>query len=116
MPIQTLHHINYVVKDLGKSAEYMKTVLQQKPIFESLGNRGAETARFQLGETWLVLVAPYDENSVVGQILKERGEGLFLLSLSTDDLESQIAELEQNGISMSDSGVRKGLANCMCMT
>ena len=111
MTINKIHHINYVVKDLAASSQYLQKLLQQEPVFETLNNRGAETARFQLGDTWLVLVAPNDEQSVVGQILKTRGEGLFLLSLSVDDLEQQIEKLEKQGITMNETGARKGLAN-----
>ncbi len=47
--------------------------------------RGAKVARSRLGESWFVLVAPYDPNSVPGKHLADNGEGFFLLSLSVDN-------------------------------
>lgn len=44
-------------------------------------------ARSRIGESWLVLVAPYDPESVPGRYLEEHGEGFFLLSLAVDDPE-----------------------------
>ena len=49
--------------------------------------RGARVARSRIGESWLVLVAPYDPDSVPGRYLEEHGEGFFLLSLAVDELD-----------------------------
>ena len=46
--------------------------------------RGAKVARSRLGESWIVLVAPYDRDSVPGQHLVKHGEGFFLLSVAGD--------------------------------
>lgn len=37
-----------------------------------------------MGEAWLVLVCPWDAESVPGKFLDEHGEGFFLLSAGTD--------------------------------
>ena len=47
---------------------------------------------------------PTTEDSTVGQILKDRGEGLFLISLEVDDLEQTIAELDDK---YTDKGLSK---------
>lgn len=47
--------------------------------------RGAKVARSRVGESWFVLVEPYDPASVPGQHLAKHGEGFFLLSLATHD-------------------------------
>ena len=60
--------------------------------------RGAHVARSKVGESWIVLVCPYDPDSVPGRHLAEHGEGLFLLSLGVEDLDSQLERLAARGI------------------
>jgi len=62
-----------------------------------LTQRGVRTARVKLGNTWLILVQPLTNDSVPGKHLAKFGEGFFLLSLETDDLESEIVRIEDNG-------------------
>ena len=104
-----IHHINLLVADLAEAIRRWSGLLGNcPPILEDLPTRGVTTARFDIGGTWLVLVAPTAEGEPM-RILRERGEGLFLLSLSVDDLDQ--AALEE---SIKDCGAlslpRVGLA------
>ena len=111
MTSSAVHHINFLCKDLKASADWMSRLLNQTPEMEQLSGRAVLTAKFNLGGAWLVLVQPTTEDSTVGQILKDRGEGLFLISLEVDDLEQTIVELDDKGIHMDDKGPRQGLDN-----
>ncbi len=81
-----IHHVNFLVYDLDSAIPEFENRLKLPP-FEIVDHppRGARIARSQLGESWFVLVAPYDESSVPGRHLAEHGEGFFLLSFGTDD-------------------------------
>lgn len=103
MPV-SIHHINWLVRDIHQSVERFSVFLEQTATIEYLPERNVDTARFELGGSWLVLVAPRTQDSVVGRILTERGEGLFLLSLSGLDNLSD-AQLKQ----MDPAGCRQGL-------
>jgi methylmalonyl-CoA/ethylmalonyl-CoA epimerase len=85
----SVHHINFVVRDLNEACARFERDLGLGP-FECLDHapRGAQVARSRVGESWLVLVAPYDPESVPGRYLEEHGEGFFLLSLGVDTLEN----------------------------
>jgi len=106
-----VHHINYVVKNLAASVNYLSALLNQQPVYESLPLRGVDTARFELNGVWLVLVQPLSEQGEVANILKQRGEGLFLLSLATQSLDETLIQLEKKGINGSNKGPRQGLLN-----
>ena len=80
--VNSIHHINFVVHELQPQIEYLRTLLQSEPIIEDLPTRKVKTARFCLSGVWIVLVQPLSTESEVAQILAERGEGLFLLSLN----------------------------------
>jgi len=107
--INSIHHINYVVKDLVPQIAYLEKVLGCKPIIEGLEGRNVKTARFPIGDAWIVLVQPLSEEGEVARILAERGEGLFLLSLGIDNLDSSLNTLKKRGIQGDAKGPRKGL-------
>jgi methylmalonyl-CoA/ethylmalonyl-CoA epimerase len=92
--ITHIHHINFVVADLKKSSDYFAKLLQQQAIVENLTRRNVKTARFEIGESVLVLVQPLSEEGVVAQILASKGEGIFLLSFATDSIDKTLLDLE----------------------
>lgn len=85
----SVHHINFVVRDLDEACARFEESLGLLP-FEIVDHapRGSRVARSRVGESWLVLVAPYDSDSVPGRYLDEHGEGFFLLSLGVDAIEN----------------------------
>ena len=108
--LTSIHHINFVVKDLQASVTAYKQTLGLTDFeFADLPERGVSTARVQLGGVWLVLVSPHDENSVPGRHLKKHGEGFFLLSFGVDDLEASLADFAAHGVIPSPDIIRQGL-------
>jgi methylmalonyl-CoA/ethylmalonyl-CoA epimerase len=109
--IQSIHHINFVVKELQPAVDYLQILLKCPAIVEALPKRQVKTARFPLGEAWLVLVQPLSDEGEVARILQERGEGLFLLSLGTDSLADCFEQLAGTAIQPDAKGQRQGLDN-----
>ena len=95
--VNSIHHINFVVRELAPQIEYFRTLLQCEPIIEDLPIRQVKSARFLLSGVWIVLVQPLSNEGEVARILAERGEGLFLLSLNVDSLDESIEKLSQQG-------------------
>jgi methylmalonyl-CoA/ethylmalonyl-CoA epimerase len=57
--VKKIHHINFLVKDLDAAEQRYRALLGLGPaIREALPERNVLTARFRLGESWLVLVQP----------------------------------------------------------
>ncbi|MBU2979359.1 hypothetical protein [Alteromonas sp. C1M14] len=106
--VKNIHHINFLVRELDKAVAAFAKVTDSQPIFEPLSSRGANSARFQLGDTWLVFVSPTDKNGIIASILEEKGEGVFLISFGTDDLSKTLDGLAGNP---RNGQMRKGLAN-----
>lgn len=84
-----IHHINFIVRDLDEAMPRFEKTLGLPP-FDVIDHapRGARVARSRIGDSWFVLVAPYDVASIPGRYLDEHGEGFFLLSLCADELGS----------------------------
>jgi methylmalonyl-CoA/ethylmalonyl-CoA epimerase len=95
MAATRIHHINFVVRDLDAACKDFAERLHTGPfVVVDHAARGARIARTRIGESWLVLVAPYDANSVPGRFLAEHGEGFFMLSIGSDDLDTDFPNAE----------------------
>jgi methylmalonyl-CoA/ethylmalonyl-CoA epimerase len=107
-----IHHINFVVKDLGAAVKQYEKLFGL--LFENTENhpsRPVATARCKLGEVWLVLVQPLQDDCVPGKVLKEKGEGFFLISYEVDDLSKTIDNIKSQGGEMIDLEPREGISN-----
>ena len=107
-----VHHINFLVADLENAAERYKDLFGLEPAeIETLPDRGVKTARFDLNGVWLVLVQPVDDESEPARILREQGEGIFLISFEVDDLEDARKRLVAKGAINESATARDGLLN-----
>ncbi|MDJ0760695.1 MAG: VOC family protein [Woeseiaceae bacterium] len=105
-PPKRIHHINFLVRDMEAAIRLYEESMGLPP-FVTIDHdiRGSRIARSKIGDTWFVLICPYDDDSVPGRHLKEHGEGFFLLSLGVNDLEEHLRQLEQE-----DRGaIRRGI-------
>lgn len=110
--ISHIHHINFIVKNLDSAvAQYRKRLNLGEFIIDTLALRGVKTARIKLGDTWLVLVQPTNETGFPASFLNEHGEGFFLLSLGTDDLDAQLKNFEKTYTKSPHVERRRGLEN-----
>jgi len=110
MPPTRIHHVNFVVNDLEEAMARFERALGVDS-FELIDYRprGARVARARIGESWLVLVCPYDPESIPGRYLAEHGEGFFLLSLGYEDIVQQLERVEASGIDPVDQVPRAGI-------
>lgn len=109
--ITHIHHINFLVQNLENAVNQYEKLPGIGPFeFDQLEQRAVRTAKTRLGDTWLVLVQPVDEESIPAKHLKEHGEGFFLLSLGTDNLENSLDKVKNSQIALQGSQ-RAGLDN-----
>lgn len=96
--ISGIHHINFLVRDLDEAEARYRQLLGLGPALRGeLPGRGVLTARFRLGDSWLVLVQPTGDEGEPARMLREQGEGFMLLSLSVDDLDAALADTRAAG-------------------
>ena len=110
--LKRVHHINFLVADLDKAVERYKDLFGLKTIeIEMLPERGVVTARFDLNGVWIVLVQPVDDESEPARILRQQGEGVFMISFGVDDLDGARAKLVEKGAISESATARDGLQN-----
>ena len=106
-----VHHVNLLVRDIESAKRAYRANFNIDFIDESLPSRGVLTSRFRVGESWVVLIQPIAEGEPMRQ-LRERGEGLFLLSLGVvqteDAVQAHFRNNDQTGGALSD--VRDGIS------
>lgn len=101
-----VHHVNLLVRDLESAKRAYRANFNIDFIDESLPSRGVLTSRFRVGESWVVLIQPIAEGEPMRE-LRERGEGLFLLSLGVvqteDAVQPHVRNNDQAGGVLSDA-------------
>jgi len=107
-----VHHINFLVADLDQAVDRYKDLFGLESVeIEMLPERGVATARFDLNGVWIVLVQPVDDESEPALILKQKGEGVFLISFGVDDLDDAREKLVAKGAISESATARDGLRN-----
>lgn len=110
MPPNRIHHLNFVVRDLEAAMARFEQVLDLEPFsLVDHAPRGANVARARVGDSWLVLVCPYEADSVPGRHLARHGEGFFLVSFGVEDLTARLEELDAQGLGPEDRSSRAGI-------
>jgi len=108
--VPVIHHINFLVRDLDLAEQRYRELLGlPAAIRDELPARSVRTARFKLGETWLVLVQPLGEEGEPARHLREHGEGFFLISFGVDDLDAAMARASAAGADFTSAQPRQGL-------
>lgn len=109
--IACIHHVNVLVHNLPAAMRYYERRLGiVEMIREALPARGVDTARFRVGDSWVVLVSPTDAASLPGRHLAKHGEGLFLISFGVDDLAAALDAWRRDASEPGSPMLRNGLA------
>jgi methylmalonyl-CoA epimerase len=99
-----IDHVVIATEDVGEAAQLWDRNLGLKPdasLDRPLGS-GLKVARLPIGDAFLELVQPVGEPGHFARQLKERGEGIFSISIEVDDLDDAVAFLRDKGATVSD--------------
>lgn len=105
LKIKKLDHVVIATEDLADSAQRFEANLGLKaeaPVSRPLGS-GFQVARLPVGDAFLELVQPVADEGRFAEQFRERGEGMFSISIEVDDLEAAVAYLRDKGARVSDS-------------
>jgi len=97
--IKRLNHIGIVVKSIDETINQLASIFGAVEIGrKTIADRGQTSALVNIGDFKLELMEPYGEDGVVPKFLKNHGQGLHHISVTTDDLEDVDDKLMKNGV------------------
>jgi methylmalonyl-CoA/ethylmalonyl-CoA epimerase len=96
-----LNHVGIVVKNLEEAGKMCVDILGLEPweagTLELKGPKGIRIKLFRIGNNSIELIEPVGTRSRAYRQLKEKGEGLFHLSIFTDDFDAEVKALREKG-------------------
>ena len=109
--MKRLEHLGIAVADLASAEKIFEDVLNVKPYKrEEVADEGVITSFFQTGDSKVELLESTTEDGPIARHIAKRGPGLHHVAFLVDDLESEMARLEQEGYRVI-SGPKNGADN-----
>jgi hypothetical protein len=100
--------VSLAVEDLHSSATGYERLLGRPPdAVEDVPALPARRARFQIGDFQIDLLQPASAEGGLAAYLRERGEGLFLVTLAVRNLEEAVRLLRERGTAVGDPTPRR---------
>jgi methylmalonyl-CoA/ethylmalonyl-CoA epimerase len=99
-----IDHVAIATEDMADAAvrwEHNLGLRVEERVSRPLGS-GFDVARLPVGDAFIMLIQPVEEEGRFAEQLKERGEGLFSVSIEVDDLDEAVAYLRGKGTQVSD--------------
>jgi methylmalonyl-CoA/ethylmalonyl-CoA epimerase len=101
--ITNLDHVVVAVNDIDAATETWQgnfgLTLERKG--ENAG-LGIKQSILPLASAFIELISPLGEGGPVADALKNKGEGLYLISLAVDDMPKTLEELRAKGVRVND--------------
>ena len=110
MAPRAIHHLGVAVDNLDEALSTYERLfgasLEQR---STVSDQGVEAASLRLGTGRIELLAALGEDTPVGRFLAKRGPGMHHVAYEVDDVASELAALEREGVELIDSAPRPGL-------
>jgi methylmalonyl-CoA epimerase len=108
--VRGIHHVGVAVLDLDKAIEtyglLFGAALEHR---DTVSEQGVEAAAVRVGDSRIELLAATEGDTPVGRFLARRGPGMHHVAYEVDDLEAQLAALDEQGVELIDHEPRRGL-------
>ena len=105
-----IHHVAVAVRDLDEAIDrYGRLFGAELEHRDTVSEQGVEAAAVLVGASRIELLAATDEDTPVGRFLARRGPGMHHVAYEVDDIEAQLAALDEQGVELIDHEPRRGL-------
>lgn len=105
-----IHHLGVAVRDLDEAIEtYGRLFGAELEHRDTMADQGVEAAAVRVGGSRIELLAATGDDTPVGRFLAKRGPGMHHVAYEVDDLDAELAELEEQGVELIDREPRRGL-------
>ena len=104
-----IHHLGIAVESLEKAVPVFELLLGRAPDSrEKVEDQKVRIAGFQVGETRIELLEATSPDSPIARFIGKRGPGIHHLTLTVDNLQTTLNELDRRGIRLVDRTPRIG--------
>ncbi len=107
--IQKINHIGIAVKSLESHIPFYRDVLGLELIgIEEVADQQVKTAMFKVGEVQIELLEPLSAESPIARFIEKKGEGMHHIAYQSEDIQNELAQLQEKGIQLIDQQPRAG--------
>ena len=104
-----IDHVGIAVTDLDAAIATYAMLFGADPMYRHRGeDQGVEEVLFQVGESYVQLVAALGPDTPVGRFLAKRGEGVHHVGYRVDDVAAALETLRAAGVPLVDQAPRPG--------
>jgi len=105
-----IDHVGVAVPDLEAALELYEGTLQMPVAHrETVPEQGVEAVLLDVGTTHVELLRPLAPDTAVGKFLERRGPGLHHVAYRVEDIDAELARLDQAGVELIDREPRTGI-------
>jgi methylmalonyl-CoA/ethylmalonyl-CoA epimerase len=106
-----LDHIGIAVRSIEEAGVYQALGLTIDHI-ETVDTQKVKTAFLSVGDSNLELLEPTDPASPIARFIEKRGEGIHHICLRVDDIEAELAKLQERGYRLVNPAPVPGAHGC----
>jgi methylmalonyl-CoA epimerase len=107
--IKRVNHVGVIVHDLDNTLKIYEKVFGLKPTTVKTAMEGkARVAFVPVGDGEIELIQPLDPNMPQSKFLQTRGQGIHHVSLSTDNIESEVDRMRKEGVAFAAEAPKIG--------
>ena len=107
--LRDIDHVGIAVKDLEQAVRQYRRLFGVEPARrEHVEDQGVEEVLFEVGTSYIQLLAATGPDTPVGRFLARRGEGIHHVGYRVDDLSDVLERLRQEGATLIDEAPRPG--------
>jgi methylmalonyl-CoA/ethylmalonyl-CoA epimerase len=107
--IKRLNHVGVIVRNLDETLKTYESIFGLKPATVKTAMEGkARVAFVPVGDGEIELIQPLDPNMPQSKFLQTRGQGIHHISLSTDNIESEVDRMKKEGVAFAAEAPKIG--------
>jgi len=107
--IKRVNHVGVIVHDLDNTLKIYERVFGLKPATVKTAMEGkARVAFVPVGDGEIELIQPLDPNMPQSKFLQTHGQGIHHVSLSTDNIASEVDRMRKEGVAFAAEAPKIG--------
>jgi methylmalonyl-CoA/ethylmalonyl-CoA epimerase len=108
--IKRLDHVGIIVNNMDEALKSYTNILGLPPLDKGIirlpDKEGVQLVLLRIGDNFIELIQPTNFQNREGRFLRERGEGLFHLSIFTESFDAEVKALKEKGFAVEEEEIK----------